>query len=297
MVDDRQHRDQRGRRVVITGASSGLGLASARQLAARGATVVLAVRNPDRGRAAADTIRTEVPDAELEIADLDVSSLASVRAFVAGQRDRAVDVLINNAGISMVPNRRLTADGFEMQHATNVLGHFALVAGLLPALEQSAGRVVWLSSVMAWVPRRVDPSFGLRGRYNPTWVYAQTKLACGALGLELDRRLKAAGSAVGSVLAHPGWSNTALFAAQQGFVPETLHRLGSPLASDVEDGAASQVYAATAPELSGGEYIGPRWVGRGVPWRIRPRRLMAAPASGRTLWAAAVQATGSTPVG
>jgi NAD(P)-dependent dehydrogenase (short-subunit alcohol dehydrogenase family) len=278
---------------VITGASSGLGLASARQLAARGAQVVLAVRNRDRGNAAAEQIRADVPDADLEIADLDVADLGSVRAFAETQRDRDLDVLINNAGISMVPSRRLSADGFELQHATNVLGHFALVGELLPTLEGRSGRVVWLSSVMALVPRHVDPGFGIRGHYNPSWVYAQTKLACGVLGLELDRRLKASNRSVISVLAHPGWSNTGLFAREQGFIPRTLHRFGAPLGSDAEDGAASQVYAATAG-LDGGEYIGPRWVGRGRPWKIRPRRLMSSPESGRELWTAAEQATGTT---
>ncbi|SDS89804.1 SDR family NAD(P)-dependent oxidoreductase [Microlunatus soli] len=293
-VQDQQVRDQQGKRILITGASSGLGLASAEQLAARGAQVVLAVRNRERGQAAAARIRAAVPDAELEIADLDLSLQSSVRAFVDDQRGRdRLDVLINNAGISMVRERTLTDDGFELQHATNVLGHFSLVAGLLPALERSNGRVVWLSSVMAWVPRRVDPSFGLRGPYNPTLAYSQTKLSCGVLGLELDRRLRAAGSSVASVLAHPGWSNTGLFAGQRGAIPKALHRLGAPLGSTAQDGARSQVFAATAA-LQGGEYIGPRWVGRGEPWQVRPRRLASDPTSGDILWPAAERATGTT---
>lgn len=292
---DQQGKDQRGKRIVVTGASAGLGLASAEQLAARGAQVVLAVRNFERGQAAVDRIRSVVPDADLEIADLDLANQSSVRAFIDDQRQRTpLDVLINNAGISMVQQRTLTDDGFELQHATNVLGHFTLTAGLLPMLERSNGRVVWLSSVMAWVPRRVDPSFGLRGRYNPTWIYSQTKLSCGVLGIELDRRLRADGSSVASVLAHPGWSNTGLFADQRGFIPETLHRLGAPFGSAAQDGARSQVYAATSPDLRGGEYIGPRWVGRGEPWQVHPRRLVTDPLSGSILWPAAERATGAS---
>lgn len=295
MGQDQQGQDQQGRRIVITGASSGLGLASAEQLASRGAQVVLAVRSRERGQAAVDQIRQQVPDADLQLADLDLSDLGSVRAFVDDQREHgALDVLINNAGISMVPQRRLTDDGLELQHASNVLGHFVLVAGLLPTLQHRRGRVVWLSSVMAWAPRRVDPSFGLRGLYNPTWAYSQTKLSCGVLGLELDRRLRAAGSPVASVLAHPGWSNTGLFASHRGFVTETLHRLGAPLGSAAADGAQSQVYAATAPDMRGGEYIGPRWGGRGEPWQVRPRRLMSDPTSGSILWPAAERATRTT---
>ncbi|HEY9289837.1 MAG TPA: protochlorophyllide oxidoreductase, partial [Microlunatus sp.] len=185
-----------------------------------------------------------------------------------------------------------TADGFELQHATNVLGHFSLVALMMPALRQGAGRVVWLSSVMACVPRKIDTSFGMKGRYNPSLVYSQTKLACGVIGLELHRRLQAAGSSVRSMVAHPGWSNTGLFAQHDGKIPNLLHRLGAPFGSQAEDGAGSQVYAATSPGLTGGEYIGPRWVGRGQPWQIRPRRLMSDPESGRRLWTAAEKATG-----
>ncbi|QDP98363.1 SDR family NAD(P)-dependent oxidoreductase [Microlunatus elymi] len=285
--------DLAGRRILITGASGGLGLASAEQLAARGAQIVLAVRNRERGKAAEQRIRMTVQHAALEIADLDLADQSSVDAFAQDQLRRGpLDALINNAGTSMVPRRTLTSDGFELQHATNLLGHFRLTALMMPALEQRAGRVVWLSSVVAWAPRRIDPSLGLAGHYNPSLVYAQSKLACGAIGLELDRRLRAAESAVSSVIAHPGWSNTGLFAQHPGFIPRLLHRTGAPLGSTAADGARSQVHAAVSPEVNGGDYIGPRWVGRGTPWKVRPRRLMSDPQSGLRLWTAAERVTG-----
>ncbi|QGN34835.1 SDR family NAD(P)-dependent oxidoreductase [Microlunatus sp. Gsoil 973] len=288
--------DQRGRRMIITGASSGIGLAAASRLAARGADVVLAVRNPERGRVALERIRTEVPDARVEVGELDLADLGSVRRFVDDQLGRGpLRALINNAGISNTPKRTLTVDGFELQAATNVLGHFVLTAGLMPALHAGGdSRIVSVSSMAALAVPSVDLSFNEHGRYLPALAYAQSKLACGIFALELDRRLKAANRPTISVLTHPGWASTNLFAAHDDPVNRMINYFTGALATPAADGAECEVHAATAAELTGGEYIGPRWISRGKPWIIRPRRLMSDPQTGRRWWQAAERRTGIT---
>lgn len=288
--------DQQGRRMIITGASGGLGLATATALAARGALIVLAVRNPDRGRAAMDRIRTDVPDAQLELAELDLAELASVRRFADDQLVRGpVHVLINNAGISNVPKRTITVDGLELQAATNVLGHFVLTARLMPALLAGGdSRIVSVSSQAARAVARVDYQFNERGVYQAGLAYAQSKLACGIFALELDRRLKAANRQTMSVLTHPGWAATDLFARHTDPVNRVINYFTGALATPAAEGAGCAIYAATAPELTGGEYIGPRWVSRGEPWIILPRKLMADPEVGRRWWQAAERRTGVT---
>jgi NAD(P)-dependent dehydrogenase (short-subunit alcohol dehydrogenase family) len=286
--------DLTGRRMIITGASAGIGLAAAAGLADRGAEVVLAVRNPDRGRAARDRILTGTPKATVEVGDLDLADLASVRAFADDQIRRGpVQVLINNAGISMVPRRTRTADGFELQAATNFLGHFVLSALLMPALARAGdSRVVSVSSAIARPLRSVDYAFNERGWYQPAVAYAQSKLACGIFALELDRRLKTARRPTISVLTHPGWVATELFAGQRDPLNRALNFFTDAMATPADQGAGCEIHAATAPELTGGEYIGPRWVSRGEPWIIRPTNLMSDPEAGRKLWQAAEDRTG-----
>ena len=286
--------DQQGKRVIITGAGGGLGLAAAKALAARGATVVLAVRNRERGGMAIDRIRADVTDAQLELGELDLAEPASVRRFADDQLSRGpLHVLINNAGISNVAKRTITADGFELQAATNVLGHFALTGLLLPGLLAGGdSRIVSVSSLVARTVPRVDFDFNERGRYLAALAYAQTKLACGIFAFELDRLLKAANRQTMSVLTHPGWAATDLFARQTDPLNRVINYFTAALASSAADGAACEVYAATAPELTGGEYIGPRWVSRGEPWIIQSRRLMADPEVGERWWQAAQRRTG-----
>lgn len=288
--------DQHGKRVIITGASGGLGLAAAKALAARGAIVVLAVRDRDRGMTAIDRIRTDLADAQLELGELDLAEQASVRRFADDQLGRGpLHVLINNAGISNVSKRTTTADGFELQAATNVLGHFALTGLLLPALQAGGdSRVVSVSSVVARTVPWVDYDFNEGGRYQAAFAYAQTKLACGIFALELDRLLKAANRQTISVLTHPGWAATDLFARQTDPLNRMINYFTAALATPASGGADCEVYAATASELTGGEYVGPRWVSRGEPWIIRPRRLMADPEVGRRWWQAAERRTGVT---
>lgn len=287
-------RDQQRRRMIITGASSGIGLGAATALAARGAQVVLAVRNPERGRTALERIRTRVPDAAVEVGDLDLADLGSVRRFADDQLSRGpLAVLINNAGVSMVPKRMITVDGFELQAATNVLGHFVLTALLLPALLAAGdSRVVSVSSLVARTVPSVDFDFNEKGRYQPAVAYAQSKLAVGIYAFELDRRLKAAGKPTISILTHPGWAATELFAHHDDPINRAINFFTGALATPADRGAECEVHAATAPDLTGGEYIGPRWVSRGEPWIIRPRPLMSDPETGRRWWQAAEQRTG-----
>ena len=238
---------QDGRRFVVTGATSGLGLASARMLAEQGAEVVLAVRNPAKGEDVARTLPGKV-----EVRRLDVADLSSVREFAAGLGP--IDVLINNAGVMAVPLGR-TVDGFETHLGTNHLGHFALTNLLLPTI---ADRVVVISSDShARGEIDLDDLAWERRRYRPFRAYAASKLANLLFLLELDRRLRDAGSPVRAVGAHPGSTATAITgntgSAWKTWVGRWGHRLaGMP----PEQGALTTLYAATA-DLPGNAYIGP----------------------------------------
>lgn len=250
-----------GQRAIITGANSGLGCETALALSALGAQVTLAVRNTVAGTAAADRIRALQPEAQLTVESLDLADLASVRAFTAVQTDTPLDILINNAGI-MAPPFSLSVDGIESQMATNHVGHFALTAGLLPALlGGSGGRVVSLSSVAhrrgSFTTASVDEVRGTDIGYSAWTRYGATKLACLMFALELDRRAKAANLPIVSVAAHPGWASTNL---QKGG-NERLNFLAQSAAT----GARSQILAATSSGLSGGEFIGPRLEIWGTP--------------------------------
>jgi NAD(P)-dependent dehydrogenase (short-subunit alcohol dehydrogenase family) len=228
--------DQTGRTVVVTGANSGLGLVTARELARAGASVVLACRNVEKGEDAAEEIGAAVSGARLQVAELDLSSLESVRRFAGALEVGELALLINNAGIMMTPQQQ-TADGFELQFGTNHLGHFALTGLLLERLGRAdAARVVTLSSIEHKSGHIHFDDLQLVDGYAPRKAYRQSKLANAIFGLELDRRLRAAGSPVISVLAHPGYSATNLqstgptgimktiLAVGNGFLPRTSSR-------------------------------------------------------------------------
>ncbi|MCP3802095.1 oxidoreductase [Allokutzneria sp. A3M-2-11 16] len=282
--------DQEGRTFVVTGANSGLGYETARALAAKGARVVLTARNAERGRAALAKLRVEYPNANLELASLDLADLDSVRAF-AGGLDEPVDVLVNNAGV-MMPPRTLTKQGFESQFATNHLGHFALT-GLL--LERIRSRVV---TVTSGLHRRGTIQFDdLTGSrvYSPVDAYAQSKLANVFFALELDRRVRAAGSSLVSAYAHPGYSATNL---QSSGPTGLLNLLMKPanllVAQSAEQGALPQLYAATAGDVVGGDFFGPDGLGemRGYPKRVQPvAGALDVETAGR-LWAVSEELTG-----
>jgi NAD(P)-dependent dehydrogenase (short-subunit alcohol dehydrogenase family) len=248
---------QDGRTFIVTGANSGLGASTARELARAGATVILACRNVVKGEAAAATMTGHV-----EVRQLDLADLASVRAF-AELTDHA-DVLVNNAGVMAVPERR-TADGFEMQIGTNYLGHFALTGLLLPKLTD---RVVTLSSQAHRMGRiDLDDLNWERRTYRRWGAYAQAKLADLLFGLELQRRLSATGSPVRSVAAHPGYAATELQSHTESF-QDRLMMLGNRVFAQRADlGALPSLYAATVPDIPGGSYVGPGGPGemRGYP--------------------------------
>ena len=267
--------DQTGRITVVTGANGGLGLETARALAAAGAHVVMAVRNQEKAEAAVESIRATVPEASLELVSLDLGSQASVKEAAARIVDAhpAIDILVNNAGVMGIPERR-TADGFEMQFGTNHLGHYALTALLMPALLRAdAARIVTVTSTAHHMGRAVDPSNpNLEGKYGPWKAYGQSKLANFHFGIGLQHRLEAAGSSAVSLIAHPGLSNTDLQTVSVeetdgGFSQKFFHGLAGSTGMSPADGALPQLRAATDPGAKGGEFYGPLFVNNGVPVR------------------------------
>jgi NAD(P)-dependent dehydrogenase (short-subunit alcohol dehydrogenase family) len=286
---------QQGRTALITGANSGIGLEAARVLARAGARVIMASRDTEKGEAAAAEIRASSPGAELDVRELDLSSFDSVRAFAEGFGEQQLDLLINNAGV-MVPPYTKSVDGFELQLATNHLGHFALTGLLLDKLLATPhARVVTISST-AHKMGKIDFDDLQRERsYNRWLAYGQSKLANLLFALELDRRLKAAGSDVLSVAAHPGYSATNLqFAA----TPSRIERLGSVVlnrvyAQSAERGALPTLFAATAA-IPGGSFVGPDGFQemRGEPKVVRPTRAARDPETARRLWDVSEELTG-----
>jgi NAD(P)-dependent dehydrogenase (short-subunit alcohol dehydrogenase family) len=272
-----------GRTVIITGANSGLGAVTARALAAKGAKIVMAVRTPSKGEAAAGQMTGQV-----EVRQLDLQDLSSVRRFAEGV-DKA-DVLINNAGIMAAPYA-LTVDGFESQIGTNHLGHFALTNLLLPKLSD---RVVSVSSMAHW-PGRInfdDLNWKSR-RYSPWLAYSQSKLANLLFTSELQRRLDAAGSPLRAVAAHPGYSHTNLQGASGRKLGDAVVGAATRVvATDADFGARQTLYAASQ-DLPGDTFVGPRfgYIGRTQPVG-RSRRAKDA-ATATALWELSEQLTGT----
>jgi NAD(P)-dependent dehydrogenase (short-subunit alcohol dehydrogenase family) len=252
--------DQHGRTAIITGANSGIGLVAARELARAGARVVLACRDTEKGVAAASDVASRAANAEVEMSALNLASLDSVRAFA--ERFRAehdgLDLLINNAGV-MAPPRRTTTDGFELQFGTNHLGHFALTGLLIGAMQGRTGaRVVNVSSGAHRFGRIDFEDLQGERKYGRWRAYGQSKLANLLFTFELDRRLRAAGSTVSSLAAHPGYSATNLqFAAAPRPDRAFMAVTNVVMAQSAEMGALPTLYAATKPGVEGGTYVGP----------------------------------------
>jgi NAD(P)-dependent dehydrogenase (short-subunit alcohol dehydrogenase family) len=289
--------DQSGRTAVVTGANSGLGLVTARELARVGARVVLACRNPEKGEAALRALEASTSAPEVELEALDLASLDSVRAFAERYLERhdGLDLLINNAGVMATPRRR-TADGFELQFGTNHLGHFALTGLLIGTMERREdARVVTLSSTAHRTGRIAFDN--LRGdRHYFRWrAYGQSKLANLLFALELDRRLRAAGSEVKSLAAHPGYAATNLQKAGPPLADALVMKVGNAVfAQSDEMGALPTLFAATEQGLEGGTYIGPDGLGeqRGHPKRVSPNRAARDEQVARRLWTVSEEMTG-----
>ncbi|MET0974285.1 MAG: SDR family NAD(P)-dependent oxidoreductase [Leifsonia sp.] len=283
---------QAGRTFVITGGNAGVGFFSAAQLAGAGADVVLACRDDRKADAAARAIRSRVPGAAVSTLPLDVADLQSVRTAVAAIAALPrVDGLIANAGIVHPPrDREASLDGHELVFATNYLGHFALVTGLLPALERTPGaRVVLLGSLAARLTRSALDDLELERAYDSWTAYAQSKLEVEVFGFELDRRLRAAGSPTAVMVVQPGYSVGGLSPRVPGVnEPSASKRFGDALqglwAQGKDRGARSVVRAATDPAAESGWYFGPRWLTQGAPVRHRPYRTSVDAAIGRRLW-------------
>jgi NAD(P)-dependent dehydrogenase (short-subunit alcohol dehydrogenase family) len=288
--------NQSGRVAVVTGANSGLGREAARALALAGADVVLACRDVAKGEEAASSIRS-CEAAAISVEALDLASLESVRDFaerLAAGRD-GLDLLINNAGV-MAPRRSLTADGFELQLGTNHLGHFALTGQLLGLMEgREDARVVTVSSTAHRYGRvRFDDLQGER-HYRRWRAYCQSKLANLLFALELDRRLRAAGSTVSSLAAHPGYAATNLQSAGPPALDRAVFLVANRLlAQGPEMGSLPELYAATRPHLDGGLFVGPDGYAesRGYPRLVPPSRRARNPEAAARLWEASEALTG-----
>ena len=279
--------DLTGRTVVVTGANSGIGLTATDALARAGAHVVLAVRDPERGRAAAAGVHGST-----EVRRLDLADLSSVREFAEAWRE-PLHALINNAGVMMLP-RQHTKDGFEMQFGTNHLGHFALTNLLLPHITD---RVVTVSSgAHRWGGARIGfDDLDLTTGYTPQRAYAQSKLANLLFTLELQRRLAESGSPVRALAAHPGYAATNLQSHAANPVLRAVMSLGNRFfAQDDRAGALPTLYAATE-DLPGASYVGPDGLGemRGRPTLVGRSRAAGDPLTARRLWRVSEELTGT----
>ncbi|MFG2191534.1 oxidoreductase [Streptomyces sp. NPDC048639] len=289
--------DQSRRTAVVTGSNSGIGYVTARELARHGARVVLACRNETRGKEAESHIRSELPEADVQFAHLDLADLSSVRDFARDYGHDRLDLLVNNAGVMALPHRR-TVDGFEMQFGVNHLGHFALTGLLLPHLLATPGaRVVAVSSPMHALANIDLRDLNSERGYRRWIAYARSKTANLLFVHELARQLARSGSDVVAASAHPGYADTGLHTAgvrmegrrtAERIVDAARRRLAHP----AETGALPTLYAATAPAVAPDSFTGPRR-GRepGPTWRAPWARNDTA---GQRLWGASERLTGVT---
>jgi NAD(P)-dependent dehydrogenase (short-subunit alcohol dehydrogenase family) len=296
--------DLTGRLAVVTGGSDGIGAVIVARLAKAGAEVLMPVRSAAKGESAAERVRAQTPGARLSTRPLDLASLSSVAALTDQLRTegRAIDILINNAGVMTPPRRQETKEGFELQFGTNHLGHFALTLGLLPLLRAGRARVTHQSSVAARSGAINWDDLNWETAYDAMKAYTQSKIAVALFARELDARSRAEGWGISSNLSHPGISPTNLLAAQPGLgrdrasngrrVIRILSRIG--LAGTVESAALPALKAATDPASRGDEFYGPRRTIAGAPARQGqqwpPVRNMA---DARRLWQVSEQLVGA----
>ena len=292
--------DQTGKTAIVTGANIGLGFETAKALASAGAHVVMACRNVVKANDAKSNILQAVSNASLEVRQLDVSDLDSVRQFAAGINTdfKAIDLLINNAGVMACPQQK-SAQGFELQLATNHLGHFALTGLLLEKLEAApAARVVALASVAHLGGRFNWQDLNNGKGYKSFPVYCQSKLANLVFAIEMDRRLKAANSSVTATAAHPGMSDTNLAyagpAATQNIIGKGVVKVVGSFLNTAEQGAQPTLMAATADFVVGGDYFGPQGFReyKGKPGPAKMSRRAQNSDNGAKLWAESEKMTG-----
>lgn len=295
--------DQVGRVALVTGANSGLGFEASKALAENHAQVIMACRSMEKGRVARQSILDQFPDSDLSVYELDVSSIDSVRSFVEriSPKLSSLDLLINNAGVMAIP-RAKSVDGYEMQFATNHLGHFLLTGLLLPKLLQSPGsRVIPVSSIAARSGVIDFEDLMGEGHYDSWKAYNQSKLANLMFGLELQRRLACAGANTCAVVAHPGASTTNLFSTPGGgFIKRLLTPLIRPfLYQSQEDGVKTILYAATSPDAKPGGYYGPAKRGemKGPPAEARMPAAARDEAVARRLWKISEELVGFSYLG
>ena len=292
-VPDIRIPDLRATIAVVTGASDGIGLVIATRLARAGAEVIMPVRSPAKGDAAAERVRRLAPGAAVSTRRLDLSSLESVASLVDAltAEGRPIGILINNAGVMTPPERQTTSEGFELQFGTNHLGHFALTLGLLPLLRAGGARVTHQTSIAARSGVINWDDLNWQSSYDGMKAYTQSKIAVALFGRELDARSREADWGVSSNLAHPGVSPTNLLAAQPQMwrtrevggrrVIRLLSRVG--IAGTVESAALPALIAATAPR-SGGRFYGPKRVIGGPPAVQEPWSSFTDSDAGRRLW-------------
>ena len=284
--------DQTGKVAIVTGANSGIGFETARVLAERGATVVMACRNLDKARTAAERIRALGPAGEVAVMALDLADLDSLRQFAKqfGAKYDCLNLLINNAGI-MLPPQGTTAQGFETQFGVNHLGHFALTAHLMDLLNETPGaRVVTVSSSAHRFGQINFDDLNWQTRPYSAWpAYGQSKLANLLFTYELQRRLSRAGRDTHAVAAHPGWAATSL--QRESVVMGMMNRL---FAQSPQMGALPTLYAATAPEVEGGQYFGPSGLAElgGNPERVKSNARSHDLTSAGQLWRVSEELTG-----
>lgn len=291
-VDDMPSQD--GRVAIVTGANSGIGYETSRALAEKGAEVIMACRNMEKGQAAFDEIQAVHPNAKLELMALDLSNLNSVRDFAAVFKAKyeRLDLLINNAGVMRIPELSKTTDGFEMQFGTNHLGHFTLTGLVLSTLmATSDARVVNVSS-MAHRFGKIDfDNLNAEQSYSPSGAYGQSKLANLLFTYELQRKLESAQSHVDAVAAHPGWTATNLQ------IHSSVYLFLNPfLAQGIDMGALPTLYAATASGVQGSEYFGPEGFMeiRGYPKKVQSNKPSYDRNVAAKLWDVSEQLTGVT---
>ena len=292
-----QMASQEGKTALITGANSGIGYQAAVELARHGAHVVMGVRNPQRVRRRWRGCGRKLRGRRAEVGVVDMASLGSIRRFAEGF-ERPLDVLVNNAGVMALPERELTEDGFERQFGTNHLGHFALTGLLMPRLlETAAPRVVTVASLAHRNGKMVWDNLQGERSYVPWDAYNLSKLANLLFARELDRRAREAGAALRSIPVHPGISRTSIVdngPGQKGLKMLALKVLSPLITQDDAMGALPTLYAATAAEAKGGEYIGPDGFKafKGWPTVEQPQPQALDEAAGRKLWAVSEELTG-----